>query len=160
MTAAIRQAAEALRYKDRPATVILFSDGIETCNADPCAAAEELKKSGVDFTVHVVGFGTTADENRQLQCIADRTGGRFLGAGNAAELKTAMAKTVQLVAKPEPPKQNVVKVGANIGRLKVINTDKTQELYAQDGSRVDDVELLSIPDQPADRLCPGAHAHP
>ena len=136
ITAAVRAAARELRSEESKATVILVSDGLETCNADPCAAAEELEKSGVDFTVHVVGFGTTAGENRQLQCIADKTGGRFLGAGNASELKTAMAKTVQLVAKPEPPKQNVVKVGANIGKLKVINTDKTQEVYAQDGKRV------------------------
>lgn len=136
ITEAVRAAAKELHSEEGKATVILVSDGLETCNADPCAAAEELEKSGVDFTVHVVGFGTTPDENRQLQCIADKTGGRFVGARNASELKTAMAKTVQLVAKPEPPKQNVVKVGANIGRLKVINTDKTQEVYSQDGKRV------------------------
>jgi Ca-activated chloride channel family protein len=56
------------------------SDGPETCNADPCAAATELEETGVDLAVHVVGFGTTQEENRQLQCIASKTGGRFLGA--------------------------------------------------------------------------------
>jgi hypothetical protein len=136
ITEAVRAAARELHSEEGKATVILVSDGLETCNADPCAAAAELEKAGVDFTVHVVGFGTTAEENRQLQCIADKTGGRFLGAKNASELKTAMIKTVELVAKPEPPKRNVVKVGANIGKLKLINAERTQEIYAQDGKRV------------------------
>ena len=35
LTAAVRHAAEALNFRDRPATVVLISDGIESCNADP-----------------------------------------------------------------------------------------------------------------------------
>ncbi len=34
MTQAVRQAAEALKFTERAATVILVSDGIETCEAD------------------------------------------------------------------------------------------------------------------------------
>lgn len=40
MTDAVIAAAEALRYTADTATVILVSDGVETCNPDPCAAAE------------------------------------------------------------------------------------------------------------------------
>lgn len=105
---AVRAAAKELHSEEGKATVILVSDGLETCEADPCAAAEELEKSGVDFTVHVVGFGTTDEENRQLSCMADKTGGRFLGASNASELKVAMTKTVELVAKPEPTASDVI----------------------------------------------------
>ena len=36
MTDAVRQAAEALKFTEKQATVILVSDGIETCDADPC----------------------------------------------------------------------------------------------------------------------------
>ncbi len=57
MTQAIRQAAEALKYTEKQATVILVSDGIETCDPDPCAVADELEKTGVGLTVHTVGFG-------------------------------------------------------------------------------------------------------
>ena len=57
ITEAVRAAAKELGSEEGKATVILVSDGLETCNADPCAAAAELEKSGVDFTVHVVGFG-------------------------------------------------------------------------------------------------------
>ena len=133
ITDAIRAAARELHSEEGKATVILVSDGLETCNADPCAAVAELEKAGVDFTVHVVGFGTTAEENRQLQCIADKTGGRFLGAKNASELKTAMTKTVELVAKPEPPKQNVVKVNRR-GILKLTNSRHRQDIYDEAGT--------------------------
>ena len=94
---AIRLAASELRSEEEKATVILVSDGLETCEADPCAAASELEKAGVDFALHVVGFDTKEEENEQLRCLADNTGGVFLGARNAGELKEAMTKTVQLV---------------------------------------------------------------
>lgn len=92
ISAAVRQAAEQLRFTEQNATVILVSDGEETCNADPCALGEELERLGIDFTAHVVGFdiqaGSTADT--QLRCLAERTGGRYLTAGNAAELNSAI----------------------------------------------------------------------
>ena len=57
MTAAVRMAAELPKYTERKASVILVSDGIETCGLDPCAVAEELEKLGVDLMAHTVGFG-------------------------------------------------------------------------------------------------------
>ena len=99
LTAAIRQAAGALRYADAPATVVVITDGIETCNQDPCALAEELEQTGVAFTAHVVGFGLTAEQGKQVSCIADATGGRYISAGNAADLRDALD---QVVKKPVP----------------------------------------------------------
>ena len=107
---AVRQAARDLKYTEERATVILVSDGKETCNADPCAVAAELEKNGVDFTVHVVGFDLTEEEKAQLRCVADKTGGKFLSAKNASELHKAMTTTVQLVAEPKPAKKRVVKL--------------------------------------------------
>ncbi|MEZ5934780.1 MAG: VWA domain-containing protein [Alphaproteobacteria bacterium] len=112
ITAAVRQAAASLRSTEAKATVILVSDGLETCNADPCAAVAELEAAGIDFTVHVIGFGTTDEENSQLQCLADRTGGRFLSAANAAELLAAMSEIKEEVEAPE-----TVLVTPDIGSL-------------------------------------------
>jgi hypothetical protein len=148
ITEAVRAAAKELQSEEGKATVILVSDGLETCNADPCAAATELEKAGVDFTVHVVGFGTTQEENRQLQCIASKTGGRFLGAKNAAELKTAMAQTAQLVAKPEPLKQNVVSLKKAILKLDTAHTG--QFIYESSGNRIN-----SVPSKKEMQLSPG-----
>ncbi|TIM61019.1 MAG: VWA domain-containing protein, partial [Mesorhizobium sp.] len=57
LTSAVRRAAEALKYTEDKATVILITDGLETCKGDPCALGKELRAAGVDFTVNVVGFG-------------------------------------------------------------------------------------------------------
>lgn len=104
LTASVRQAAEALKYTEEKSTVILITDGIETCEADPCALGRELEEAGVDFTTHVVGFGLTADEGRQVACLAENTGGKFIQAGDAATLKDALTQTV-VVAAPEPEPQ-------------------------------------------------------
>ena len=94
LTDAIRHAAEHLRYAEEKATVILVTDGLETCAPDPCAAAAELEAAGVDFTVHVIGFGLSAEESAKVACIADLTGGRFVSASNAGELSEALGDVV------------------------------------------------------------------
>ena len=94
LTAAVRQAAEALRYTEEKAKVILITDGLETCGADPCALGKELKAAGVDFTADVVGFGLTSEEGRQVACLAENTGGRYIQASDAKALQDALAETV------------------------------------------------------------------
>jgi Ca-activated chloride channel homolog len=104
MTAAVRQAAEALKYTEQKGTVILVSDGLETCDADPCAVAAELEKNGIGFTVHTVGFGL--DDKAaidQLKCMAEETGGIAVLADDAEELETALKQTVEAAAPPPEP---------------------------------------------------------
>jgi len=103
LSAAVRQAAEDLKYTEDKATVILITDGLETCNADPCAVGNELEQAGVDFTAHVVGFGLTAEEGRQVACLAENTGGKYIQASDAETLKDALVQTV--VAEPAPAPQ-------------------------------------------------------
>ena len=102
LSEAVKQAAESLRYTEEKATVILITDGIETCNADPCALANELEQSGIDFTAHVVGFGLSDEEGRQVACLAENTGGKFIQAGDADTLGEALKETVVVEAQPEP----------------------------------------------------------
>jgi len=100
---AVRQAAGILKYSESKASVILITDGLETCKFDVCAIARELESTGVDFTAHVVGFGLSAEEGRQVACLADETGGKYIPAGNAGALVDALAETVADVAEPPPP---------------------------------------------------------
>ncbi|MEZ5755375.1 MAG: VWA domain-containing protein [Paracoccaceae bacterium] len=120
LTEAVRQAAAALRATEAKATVILITDGIETCDADPCALGRELAETGVDFTTHVVGFGLTAEEGRTVACLAENTGGRYIEAGDAAALSQALQTTVAVVEpapdpapEPEPEPEPAPKVVAN-----------------------------------------------
>ncbi len=100
---AVRFAAEKLRYKEAKATVILVTDGAESCNVDPCALGRELEAAGVDFTAHIIGFGLASDiESAGLKCLAEATGGRFVGARNAGELSVALSETVAAPVEAPP----------------------------------------------------------
>ena len=103
LSEAVRLAAQAMRYTEERATVVLVSDGLETCAADPCALAAELAKAGVEFTVHVIGFDVSKDEQAHLRCLADRTGGLFLAANDAASLHKALAQTMEKVKEAPKP---------------------------------------------------------
>ncbi len=98
---AVRLAAEELRYTEDKATVILITDGLETCEVDPCALANELESQGVDFTTHVLGFGLSDDEGRQVACLAENTGGKYLSAQDGNALADALTATVAEVVQAE-----------------------------------------------------------
>lgn len=106
---AVKQAAAQLRSSEEPATVILVTDGLETCGADPCALGRELEEAGVDFTAHVVGFGLSREQGAQVACLAEETGGTYLPAGDADQLRAALSQTISepveaVVAPPPPPR--------------------------------------------------------
>ncbi|WP_162891740.1 vWA domain-containing protein [Profundibacter amoris] len=99
LSAAVIQAAEALKYTEEKATVILVSDGRETCELNPCEVGRKLEEAGIDFTAHVIGFDISNPQDKaELQCLAEETGGTFRTASNAAELADAL----QVAAEPEP----------------------------------------------------------
>ena len=108
LTEAVRRAAAAMQHTENRATVVLVTDGLETCDADPCALARELEQSGVDFTAHVVGFGLSRADGAAVACLAEETGGRYFDAGNAGELAAALSVAVaedipQQAVVEEPP---------------------------------------------------------
>ena len=103
LTDAVRMAAVELRSTEEKATVILITDGIESCAADPCALGSELEASGVDFTAHVVGFGLTNEEGSQISCLATNTGGLFITAADMAGLTDALQTTVLAAVPLEEP---------------------------------------------------------
>ncbi len=143
MTDAVIAAAEALRYTEDAATVILVSDGVETCNPDPCAAARLLEEAGIDFTAHVIGFDVEDPQAlAQMQCLADETGGQFLTAANADELNLAMT-TVVAAPPPPPPAPEPVLIGmtfsAVMGEAKTpIDTPVLWTITGNDGAVAQD----------------------
>lgn len=103
LSESVKRAAEALHYTKKRATVILVSDGLETCDIDPCDLSAKLAMSGADFTVHVIGFDISKEDQHQLRCLADKTGGLFLAASDAGSLRDALFKTVEEVKAPPAP---------------------------------------------------------
>lgn len=66
-------------------TMILVSDGIDTCAPPPpCEVARTVKRAGA--RVDVVGFRVESAARRQLRCIARAGGGTYVDARSAAQL--------------------------------------------------------------------------
>jgi len=87
--------------KDLPAgdnqnnTIILVSDGEETCGGDPCKVAAALKASNSRVTIHVVGYNVEEVARKQLQCVADASGGMYRDASSADLLREALSNAVK-----------------------------------------------------------------
>lgn len=135
---AITQAARALQHTENVAQVIVVTDGLETCGANPCAVARELAQAGVDFTAHVVGFGLSAEQGAAVSCIAEETGGRFTLAGDAAALTRALTQTIG-AAPPEqapPPEPAKLRPAKNL-QINVALTADHPPLEEKEISRLD-----------------------
>jgi len=92
---ALNQAAHDFGSLQSDRAVVLVTDGIESCGGDPVQAARDLSMQGI--AVHVIGFGlgNAADEDAaSLRAVANASGGRYVVAGSAEELKAALAETV------------------------------------------------------------------
>ena len=68
--------------------IIVVSDGIESCNGDPCETAADLADLG--FVVHTVGFVVNRATATQLRCIANATGGTYFDVPVAVELSDTL----------------------------------------------------------------------
>jgi Ca-activated chloride channel family protein len=144
LSESVRRAAAELKYTEEKATVILVSDGEETCNLDPCQVAAELEKEGVDFTAHVIGFSLVKQvQQDQLRCLAEKTGGRFFLAEDAAGLKDALRAAVRVAEgkseekKAEPPPMPTAKPAAAKTGLKLMAVLAQGAKPLQDGMRWD-----------------------
>ena len=114
---ALRLAGEALGPGG--GSIILLSDGIETCHPDPCAVAQQIARSGPRIAVHTIALALPDPAAlAQLRCIAETTGGRASIARDAAELDAALDRAAAAPlpgprasaprAEPVPPPRLVV----------------------------------------------------
>jgi Ca-activated chloride channel family protein len=94
LSRAVELAAEKMKFTENEAEVVLITDGVETCDLDPCATAEALEQAGINFTAHVIGFGLSADQGKQVACLADVTGGIYSSADDAAGLNDALQQLI------------------------------------------------------------------
>ena len=95
----IRQAAEDFTIDPaRVNTIVLISDGKETCEGDPCGLVEDLKLQGINFKLHVIGLHVDAETRAQLECIAQAGEGLYRDARSAKELNQALADIEQQTA--------------------------------------------------------------
>lgn len=134
ITKAVQRAIDTLKTRDRVSTVILVSDGIETCGGDPCAAVRAAKKAGVEFVMHVVGFDMGDADVSQLECAAQAGGGLYFDARNAEELAGALDEALEAPAADEKPARlsaKAIAAGALIDTLVVVTPAGSSKRAAQ-----------------------------
>ena len=97
MIRSIKAVAEKLKRLEEETTIVLISDGKETCDPDPCGFVKKLTASGIKFVMHVVGFGVSGQADKELACLAKAGGGNYYPADSAAKLKKSLTEVVKKV---------------------------------------------------------------
>jgi len=69
-------------------SIVVITDGGESCGGDPCAAALDLKTAFPSIKVHVIDVAGVP----RLQCVADITGGSSVGARDTKQLRAAIRR--------------------------------------------------------------------
>ena len=88
--------------------------GPEEGSRDVWRVAQSLAAAGADLKVYVVGFDVDGDAVAQLECIAEKGGGRFFQAVDAASLAQALTAIQEHVMEakalpePTPPQEPVL----------------------------------------------------
>ena len=95
-----------LRTSKVKATIILITDGIESCNGNICDVVKAAKAEGIDFKLHIIGFGLKKGETEQLKCAATAGDGNYYDAADAGGLGDVLDEAVE---------QNVDKPKGNFG---------------------------------------------
>jgi hypothetical protein len=72
-------------------SVMLITDGEESCRGNARTAAAEIKKTSPNVTLNIVGFTLTGKKvESDLSGLAASTGGRYYGAQDGAQLSRAL----------------------------------------------------------------------
>ncbi|MGG7567327.1 hypothetical protein ACQ5SO_14345 [Rhodovulum sp. DZ06] len=84
---------------DDPATLVIVSDGMDTCGGDPCAAARSAKAARPGLKIHVVDLAGLSE----LQCVTEATGGTYFDASGDRIDVDALARILSEAAAAERP---------------------------------------------------------
>ena len=96
------QVIDKLRATKQKATIVLLTDGIESCDGNICDVVEAAKEEGVEFKLHIIGFGLKAGETEQLKCAANAGDGNYYDAADAEGLSDVLDEVMtSTIDKPE-----------------------------------------------------------
>lgn len=136
MADSVRMAFDKVGKLDGPSTIVLVSDGIETCNPNPCNVVREIFESSTKVKLHVVGFGVNEETKSQLKCFAEKGRGNYFSANNATSLldslnaiKKSVVEKVELPTEPTPVEE--VKKETTSNRIKIIGPGRVKIMQNQ-----------------------------
>lgn len=83
----IRHAEKLLKNIEGNSTIILVSDGMETCRGNPVQEIQNLKSKGFDFVFHAIGYGTTISDTNKLKELAAAGNGKLFNPTSQKQLQ-------------------------------------------------------------------------
>jgi hypothetical protein len=86
-------------YSKHLPTILLVTDGKETCGGNPIQVVEDLKAQGVAIRVFVVGLDLDALSKEQLRKLARAGNGKYYDAKSSEELKFSLQSALIDLAK-------------------------------------------------------------
>jgi Ca-activated chloride channel homolog len=101
--------------------IMLITDGIESCDGDPCAVSAMLQQKGIMLKPFVIGVGLDVDLAKAFGCV-----GRFFNAKEGKQLKTVLN-----VAMAQAINSTSAQVNIYDSNKKPIETDVTMTFYDQ-----------------------------
>lgn len=90
-----REILQAYPSDDYSNLVYMVSDGVETCDGDPVAAAQQLQSQSIKAKVNIIGFNVDNEGQQQLKQVADSGGGEYVTVEDPAELGVQITKKWQ-----------------------------------------------------------------
>lgn len=78
--------------------IIVVSDGEESCDGDPCAAAQALGDAGIQ--VSVIGVGLPPEEAESLRCIPRNGNGIYIDAQDAKTIEDVFTQAIVRLSQP------------------------------------------------------------
>ncbi|OGQ22404.1 MAG: hypothetical protein A3I05_03130 [Deltaproteobacteria bacterium RIFCSPLOWO2_02_FULL_44_10] len=136
-------------FKEREHTIILVSDGEETCGGDAVAVARDLLNKGYKFKIFTVGFNVDDVARKQLEALAQQFGGSYTDARSGLVLQQELTKLTQqsfLIQKQES--DNRIRGGDSIATAVSIEPNKRYRLdHHQRKGYIDHFKLTLYPSQ-------------
>jgi Mg-chelatase subunit ChlD len=94
--ASLLAAKKDLAQADGTSSILLITDGEETCDGDPLEAIATLREAGINTRIDVVSFALEPEiDRRTFESWAKAGGGIYADAQSAADLQKALATAVQ-----------------------------------------------------------------
>lgn len=166
MGPALKQAAKELPNEGER-SIVLVSDGEDTCAPPPvCDVAKDLHKQGIDLTINTVGFLVDPAARKELQCIAEASGGEYLDAKDAESLAESMKVLATRTAQTAESNAPEIKGGDDEASAAEVPEDVelfSTPLREKSGGAKDDedgAEYFSTPIAEGERLAIGVATMP
>ena len=151
-----RQAADDLSESGRR-SILLVSDGEETCDVDPCDTARKIAERGIDLKIDVIGLDVAGKARRQLRCIAREGRGTYYDADSADDLEASLDKLATRAFRPFKFTGTKVRGAASPGAGPVLTPDQYVDTFGADM----EVQYYRLPrSMPASTLHVGLTARP